>query len=200
MDGISPSDVLESLSLDKNRKKVFKAGEGAGQSGSFFFFSHDNRFIIKTLRGSEKGILLNLLDDYIAHIKSTRNRSLLARIYGVFTFKTNAFDPMDIMIMQNTVQLRDKQNGQLKFDMKGSTKGRYVPIPKSEHKFWRTTFDQSRVMKDLNYEEINYDLDHAFIRLSEEQYEATNFICAMDSAFLEEHGLMDYSLLLIVEH
>ena len=44
---------------------VFKAGEGSGQSGSFFFFSNDKRFIIKTLRGKEKRNLINMLDDMI---------------------------------------------------------------------------------------------------------------------------------------
>jgi len=54
MDGYTPQDFIDSLALDKNRKKVFQAGEGAGASGSFFFFSDDNRFIIKTLQGQEK--------------------------------------------------------------------------------------------------------------------------------------------------
>jgi hypothetical protein len=30
LDGISPSDIYESLDLEKNRNMVFKAGEGAG--------------------------------------------------------------------------------------------------------------------------------------------------------------------------
>jgi hypothetical protein len=38
-----------SLSPKFNRDAVFKAGEGAGASGSFFFFSHDRKFIIKTM-------------------------------------------------------------------------------------------------------------------------------------------------------
>jgi len=54
LDGITSEDLMASLSCEKNRDMVFKAGEGAGQSGSFFFFSYDNRFIIKTLRGHEK--------------------------------------------------------------------------------------------------------------------------------------------------
>jgi 1-phosphatidylinositol-4-phosphate 5-kinase len=49
LDGISPEHIKASLLVDKNRQMVFKAGEGAGASGSFFFFSHDNRFLIKTL-------------------------------------------------------------------------------------------------------------------------------------------------------
>jgi hypothetical protein len=31
----------QSLSPKFNRDMIFKAGEGAGRSGSFFFFSHD---------------------------------------------------------------------------------------------------------------------------------------------------------------
>jgi hypothetical protein len=54
MDKILPEDIMKSLSIEKNRKMIFKAGQGAGKSGSFFFFSHDNRFLIKTLQGNEK--------------------------------------------------------------------------------------------------------------------------------------------------
>jgi hypothetical protein len=49
MDGISVNDINTSLSVEFNRQNVFKAGKGAGRSGSFFFFSHDKRFIIKTI-------------------------------------------------------------------------------------------------------------------------------------------------------
>ena len=42
-----------SLSPKYNVEQVFKAGEGAGASGSFFFFSHDMRFIIKTMTDEE---------------------------------------------------------------------------------------------------------------------------------------------------
>ena len=105
LDNISPQDMMNSMSLEKNRDMVFNAGEGAGQSGSFFFYSHDNRFLIKTLRGQEKKHMLNMLDDYIMHIKGTQNKSLLARIYGIFTIETNYFDPLDIIVMQNTAVL-----------------------------------------------------------------------------------------------
>jgi len=40
---------------------VFKAGEGAGRSGSFFFFSHDRRFIIKTMTVGELNLFIRLL-------------------------------------------------------------------------------------------------------------------------------------------
>jgi hypothetical protein len=48
-DLVNAKQFIYSLNPDQNAAKVFMAGEGAGRSGSFFFFSHDNRFIIKTL-------------------------------------------------------------------------------------------------------------------------------------------------------
>ena len=51
LDSIEPEKMMESLSLAENRHMVFKAGQGAGASGSFFFFSHDGKFLIKTLSG-----------------------------------------------------------------------------------------------------------------------------------------------------
>lgn len=86
-----------------NRNSIFKAGEGAGKSGSFFFFSYDNKFLIKTLGSKEKSILMKNLDKYLDHIKKSKNKSLLCRIYGLYTIKTmDMFVPLDIVVMQNT--------------------------------------------------------------------------------------------------
>ena len=82
---------------------MFEAGEGVGKSGSFFFFSFDNKFLIKTLQGGEKIKMLGMLDEYIGHLKKSKdNQSLLARIYGMYNIKTNVFAPLTVMIMQNT--------------------------------------------------------------------------------------------------
>ncbi len=39
IDGINENILLESLDINKNRNMIFRAGEGSGNSGSFFFFS-----------------------------------------------------------------------------------------------------------------------------------------------------------------
>lgn len=52
-DGYDNSVLRESLLPDKNKKAVFKAGESQGKSGSFFFFSQDQNFIIKTMTESD---------------------------------------------------------------------------------------------------------------------------------------------------
>lgn len=76
--------LIESLSPKFNKDSVFKSGEGAGQSGSFFFFSHNKKYIIKTMTSSELTLFLRILPDYECHLKENPN-SLLARIYGVYT-------------------------------------------------------------------------------------------------------------------
>ena len=59
-----------------------------------------------------------MLDDLIDHFDQTKNKSLIARIYGVFTLKTKIFDPVDFMIMQNTALVEGDRLCQ--FDLKGS--------------------------------------------------------------------------------
>jgi hypothetical protein len=65
---------------------ILKSGESAGRSGSFFFFSHDDRFIVKTISKGELDLFLNkLLPTYLDHIIEP---SLMAKILGVFTVKS----------------------------------------------------------------------------------------------------------------
>ena len=71
LDGLGPIDFFNSLNISSNIANIFKAGQGVGQSGSFFFYSFDNKFIIKTLRGNEKKNLLKMLDDLIIHYEKT---------------------------------------------------------------------------------------------------------------------------------
>ena len=152
LDGITSQDIKDSLNLEDNIQMVFKAGEGVGQSGSFFFFSKDNKLLIKTMRGSEKKVLLNMLDDLVSHFVKTNNESLLARIYGVFTIKTNVFKSVDVIVMQNTVILENKSNPQMWFDLKGSTKGRLTKFSGSDSFWWqKKVMGHKKVMKDNNF-------------------------------------------------
>ena len=51
------------------------------------------------MRGDEKKTMINMLDNYINHIKKSNNRSLLARIYGIFTIKTPLINSIDLIIL-----------------------------------------------------------------------------------------------------
>ena len=128
LDGLTPIEIAESLNLEDNISNVFAAGEGAGASGSFFFFSKNKKFLIKTMRGSEKEKMLNMLDDFVDHLKVNNNESLLSRVYGIFTIKTNIFKKMDFLIMQNSAQTFSDNSNTLVFDLKGNTRKRKFKI------------------------------------------------------------------------
>ena len=121
----------ESLNPKANRDMVFKAGEGAGRSGSFFFFSHDRKFIIKTMTKAELKLYLAKLPEFSKHFQANDN-SLIARIYGVFTVNTEYMKKVHVMLMENTLQLRNPDGLEKVFDLKGSyvdrlTKGPITP-------------------------------------------------------------------------
>ena len=132
--------LKKSLSPKFNRDMVFKAGEGAGRSGSFFFFSHDRRFIIKTMTSGECELYLRKLQAFKKHYLNNPN-SLLAKIFGVYTVKTASVDKIHIMLMENTLQLKDPSLLRHIFDLKGSLVDRNVK--------GKTT--PSTTLKDINY-------------------------------------------------
>lgn len=165
LDNISSKDILDSLCIDKNRTRVFKAGQGAGKSGSFFFSSYDNRFIIKTLNNKEKKILLSILNDLLIHFHNTENKSLLARIYGLYSLKTNVFGKLNVMVMQYTCNPDHPFNQKMTFDLKGSTVKRLVKLPNEDQLFWRENHNYKKGLKDTNLRIINKDLPYDLISI-----------------------------------
>jgi len=59
---------------------------GGGAAGSFFYFSGDNKYLVKTISASERRTLRRILRDYVAHFQNNRH-SLLSRIYGLYKLK-----------------------------------------------------------------------------------------------------------------
>ena len=104
MDNITPDMIKKSLSTEANHKSVFKAKESAGKSGSFFFFSYDRQFIIKTMNANEKKVFIAALPTYLKHL-STYPQSLIARIYGIFTVEMEDMEAVDLLLMANAAHM-----------------------------------------------------------------------------------------------
>ena len=117
--------IYYSLSPKFNRDSVFKSGEGAGRSGSFFFFSHDRKWIVKTMTKGELSLFLARLDSFASHFAENQD-SFLAKIFGVFTVNTKHMNDVHIMLMENTMQLQEPDDLRYIFDLKGSRVDRYV--------------------------------------------------------------------------
>lgn len=79
-------DPITSLDPANNQDRLvsFKNPDG-GKSGEFFFFSQDERLILKTLSDDELKALLLRLPSYLHHI--TSGSSMISIIYGVFSFE-----------------------------------------------------------------------------------------------------------------
>lgn len=62
-----------------------KIKESEGKSGSFFFFSHDGRFLIKTISNNELNTMIGkFMENYFEYMNNTPD-SLIARVYGIYT-------------------------------------------------------------------------------------------------------------------
>ena len=125
----------------ENQTSMAKFQEGSGKSASFFFFTENQQFVIKTLKDEELELLARkgVLEKYYNHIKANPE-SLLARFYGVYTVKIKFMKPINIIIMDNIMGKYTDQITRV-YDLKGSTFQRITENPNSA----KTT------RKDLNF-------------------------------------------------
>ena len=97
-----------------------------GKSGSFFFFSHDNRLLIKTMNNDDFEAFQRIMRHYFTHIKdnSDLQGSLLARIYGVFSITMADQAPVNLILMGSSRMCPDYTIANV-FDLKGSITKRF---------------------------------------------------------------------------
>ncbi|XP_031482396.1 phosphatidylinositol 4-phosphate 5-kinase 9-like isoform X3 [Nymphaea colorata] len=150
-----------------------------GKSGSVFFLSQDDRFIIKTLRKSEVQVLLRMLPDYHHHVHRHDN-TLITKFFGLHRIKTGG-QKFRFVVMGNMfcTELRIHR----RFDLKGSSQGRSTN---------KIEIDENTTLKDLD---LNYQvyLEPSWRKELLQQID-------LDCKFLESQRIMDYSLLLGVHY
>ena len=179
--------MRESLDPEANRKMVFKAGESQGKSGSFFFFSKDQRFIIKTMTDDDFDAWCRIQKHYFKHVQTNEN-SLLARVYGVYSIRMEDQKPVKLVVMENGIRGAKREDILGIFDLKGSMVNRLVKG--SDIKPTATVKDQNLLAKNKKQIWLRFrDIDRRRI-LS---------VMARDVSLLKEYNLMDYSLLLCIQ-
>lgn len=153
-----------------------------GKSGSFFYFSRDYRFIIKTIRHGEHKFFLKILKDYHAHVKANPH-TLLSRFYGLHRVKLPRGRKIHFVIMNNLFPPhRDIHET---YDLKGSAIGREYPEDLVEKK------KGAAVMKDLNWLNRNREIE-----LGPEKRTLFEHQLKKDVELLQRLNIMDYSLLI----
>ncbi|RDX70417.1 Phosphatidylinositol 4-phosphate 5-kinase 1, partial [Mucuna pruriens] len=148
-----------------------------GKSGSFFYLTQDDRFMIKTVKKSEVKVLLRMLRSYYQHVSKYEN-SLVTKFYGVHCVKPIGGQKTRFIVMGNL--FCSEYPIHRRFDLKGSSHGRTTNKTKEE-------IDETTTLKDL-------DLNFVF-RLQKKWFQDLIKQIERDCEFLEAEGIMDYSLL-----
>ena len=98
LDGIIEEELINSLMPRNNRDQIFNTSQNAasslgndgGNSGSFFFFTQDKKFLVKTMTVEERDLFIKMLPDFLKHCQSMSEKkqgSIIAKIIGVYRVK-----------------------------------------------------------------------------------------------------------------
>ncbi|XP_042600913.1 phosphatidylinositol 4-phosphate 5-kinase type-1 alpha-like [Cyprinus carpio] len=175
MFGIRPDDYLYSLC---NEPLIELSNPGA--SGSIFYVSSDDEFIIKTVQHKEAEFLQTLLPGYFMNLNQNM-RTLLPKFYGLYCVQAEGKN-IRIVVMNNLLPSAVPMH--LKFDLKGSTHKRRAS-PKERAKDLPT-------YKDLDFMQ---DMPEG-IFLESDHYNALCRTIQRDCRVLQSFKIMDYSLLM----
>ncbi|KAM9504060.1 phosphatidylinositol 4-phosphate 5-kinase type-1 gamma-like isoform 3-T4 [Salvelinus alpinus] len=177
--GIRPDDYLYSLC---NEPLIELSNPGA--SGSVFYLTKDDEFIIKTVMHKEAEFLQKLLPGYYMNLNQNP-RTLLPKFFGLYCIQSGGKN-IRMVVMNNVLPRAVRMH--LKFDLKGSTYKRCAS--KKERQKAKPTFKDLDFMQDLQ----------DGLMLDQDMYSALVKTLQRDCLVLESFKIMDYSLLLGVHN
>ncbi|OZC08922.1 Phosphatidylinositol-4-phosphate 5-kinase type-1 alpha family protein [Onchocerca flexuosa] len=171
---IKTADFLRSVCMFP-----LKELSNAGASGSIFYVSHDDQFIIKTVQSKEAEFLKKLLPGYYMNFNQNPH-TLLPKFFGLFCYQSLGKN-IRLLLMNNllpqTIMMHEK------YDLKGSTYKRLA----SKHERAKA----SPTLKDLDF--ISEHPDGLLLDVG--VYDAIMKTISRDCLVLESFKIMDYSLL-----
>ncbi|KAI3740546.1 hypothetical protein L2E82_31014 [Cichorium intybus] len=172
---VDPADYMLSICGNDALREL----SSPGKSGSFFYLTHDDKYMIKTMKKSEVKVLKRMLPAYYEHVNTFEN-TLVTKFFGLHCVKLSGpiQKKVRFVIMGNL--LCTEVPIHRRYDLKGSTHGRITDKPETE-------IDANTTLKDL-------DLKFIF-RLQKDWFEEFCSQVNKDCDFLEQERIMDYSLL-----
>ncbi|KAI9521570.1 Phosphatidylinositol 4-phosphate 5-kinase type-1 beta [Dissostichus eleginoides] len=173
--GIKPDDYLYSL---VNEPLIELTNPGA--SGSLFYLTSDDEFIIKTVQHKEAKFLQRLLPGYYMNLNQNP-RTLLPKFYGLYCIQSGGIN-IRLVVMNNMLPRSVKMH--YKYDLKGSTYKRRASRKEREK--------SCPTYKDLDFQ----DMHEEGLYFDPETYNNLMKTLQRDCRVLESFKIMDYSLLL----
>jgi len=173
---LDPGDYLMSLT----HRYILSELGSPGKSGSFFYFSRDYKYIIKTIHHAEHRFLRKILRDYYNHVTKYPN-TLISQFFGLHRVKIPFGRKIHFVIMNNIFP--PHKDIHMTFDLKGSTIGR-------EYKEDDLDKNPRAVLKDLNW--VRRDMH---LNLGPTKRDLFLQQAQLDVELLKRLKIMDYSLL-----
>ncbi|XP_019516640.1 PREDICTED: phosphatidylinositol 4-phosphate 5-kinase type-1 beta isoform X3 [Hipposideros armiger] len=180
--GIKPDDYLYSICSEPLIEL-----SNPGASGSLFFVTSDDEFIIKTVQHKEAEFLQKLLPGYYMNLNQNP-RTLLPKFYGLYCVQSGGIN-IRIVVMNNILPRSMRMH--FTYDLKGSTYKRRAS--RKEREKSNPTFKDLDFLQDM----------HEGLYFDTETYNALMKTLQRDCRVLESFKIMDYSLLLgihILDH
>eukprot|EP00105_Crassostrea_gigas_P023428 XP_011443264.1 PREDICTED: phosphatidylinositol 4-phosphate 5-kinase type-1 alpha isoform X3 [Crassostrea gigas] len=172
---IQTDDFLFSL-CDQSLKEL----SNPKPSGSIFYLSQDDEFIMKTVQHKEADFLQKLLPDYYSCLNQNP-RTLLPKFYGFYSYQSGGKNiPFVVMnnLLPSSVKLHEK------YDLKGST-------------YKRKASRAERSMSSPTLKDLDFMNNHPEgILLEKDKYDALIKNIQRDCRVLESFNIMDFSMLL----
>ncbi|XP_044265576.1 phosphatidylinositol 4-phosphate 5-kinase type-1 alpha isoform X11 [Tribolium madens] len=177
--GIQPDDFLMSM-CDSPLREL----SNPGASGSIFYLTSDDEFIVKTVQHKEGEFLQKLLPGYYMNLNQNP-RTLLPKFFGLYCYQCNSKN-VRLAIMNNLLPSSVVMHQ--KYDLKGSTYKRKASKAESQKR--------SPTYKDLDFMEHHPE----GILMEADTYNALIKTIHRDCRVLESFKIMDYSLLLTIHN
>lgn len=188
MAGIDSTSYLNSVGIRSLTSNILLGGinpmsliGSSGKSGSFFFYSADNRFLIKALKKSEFSTILEILPKIFDHFLK-HPKSLISKFFGLHRLtlvgNNTKNTTLIICVMKNV--LNSSSNIEKIYDLKGSLYKRKK---------------QKNEPKSAPYKDSDLINSKEKILVFKSEAEQIMISIAQDKNFLAKCGLNDYSLL-----
>ena len=185
--GIDPRVYRTSFKI-KNAADIESSGMlekfTEGKSGSFFYFTRDFKYIVKTVTEEEEKFLQKIAYRYYDHMKNNPN-SLIVRFFGMHKVRLAREQRyITVVVMDNIFYNTDQFKMHERYDLKGSRVGR-----RSVKKTSKIRREYKGTLKDL-------DLGDKKIRVGADSKAQLLGQLRRDVEFLIQCKIMDYSMLL----
>ncbi|XP_031569285.1 phosphatidylinositol 4-phosphate 5-kinase type-1 gamma-like, partial [Actinia tenebrosa] len=155
-----------------------------GASGSLFYVTNDNQFIIKTVDHKEADFLQKLLPGYYLNLNQNK-KTLLPKFFGLFCYQCGGKN-IRLVIMNNLLPTVYKFHW--KYDLKGSS-------------YKRRASKTERAKATPTLKDLDFLSDHPEgIFLEPDTYNSLVKTIQRDCRVLESFKIMDYSLLLAIHN